>query len=109
MNIGWKTGQKGLIIIIGNKCIYKDIFIKSLFCTVSVVCQQFNMRLNNFLLQQNGWAAIHYASREGYTNIVEVLINHYADINIVTKVTQLMRMSIFIINFKVCKLIDSNS
>ena len=31
--------------------------------------------------------ALHYASSRGHTDVVEILLNHNADINVVTKVT----------------------
>ena len=38
--------------------------------------------------------ALHYASTNGHSNVVEILLNHNADINIVTKVIQIMRMNV---------------
>ena len=43
-------------------------------------------------------AALHYASHEGYANIVEVLVNHNADMNIVTEVIQIIRMGMLYCN-----------
>ena len=39
-----------------------------------------------------GWAALHYASDKGYEDILEVLVNQNADINIVIKVISIMKM-----------------
>ena len=36
------------------------------------------------LIQYVGWTAIHHASCEGHTDIVEVLVNNGADVNFVT-------------------------
>ena len=48
---------------------------------------------NNFLLlQQDGGTALHYATSEGHTDVVEILLNHNADINVFAKVIYIMRM-----------------
>ena len=38
------------------------------------------------LLQKDRWTALHNASNEGHAGIVEIILNHNADINVVTKV-----------------------
>ena len=42
--------------------------------------------------------ALHYASFCGHTDVVEILLNHNADINVITEVIQIMRMSVFYSN-----------
>ena len=39
-----------------------------------------------------GWTALHYASSQGDRNVVKILVNHNADINIAHKVIDIMRM-----------------
>ena len=39
-----------------------------------------------------GRAALHYASSQGDRDIVEILVNHNADINVAIKVIDIMRM-----------------
>ena len=51
--------------------------------------------------------ALHNASIFGHTDVVEILLNHNADINVVTKVIQIMRMSVFYCNHKLFKKIVS--
>ena len=43
-------------------------------------------------------AAIHFASNGGHTDVVETLLNYDVDINVVSKVIQIMRMSVFYSN-----------
>ena len=52
------------------------------------------------LLQQDEWTALHYASSKGHTDVVELLLNHNADINVVTKVTYIMRMIVVYSNLQ---------
>ena len=42
--------------------------------------------------------ALHFASNEGHVDVVEILLNHNADINVVSKVIEIMRMSVFYSN-----------
>ena len=42
--------------------------------------------------------ALHYASYYGHTDIVEILVNHGADVNVVTKVIQIIRINEFYSN-----------
>ena len=42
--------------------------------------------------------ALHYASFFGHGDVVEILLNHNADINVVAKVNRIMRMSAFYSN-----------
>ena len=42
--------------------------------------------------------ALHYASFCGHADVVEILLNHSADINVITEVIQIMRMSVFYSN-----------
>ena len=48
---------------------------------------------------KDGSAALHISSKKGYTDVVEVLLNHNADMNAVNKVIQIMRMSVSYSNF----------
>ena len=52
------------------------------------------------LLQQDGRTALHHASSEGHTDVVEVLLNHNADIDVVTKVIYIMRMIVVYSNLQ---------
>ena len=47
------------------------------------------------MFAQDEWVALHYASSEGHADVVETLLDHNADINVVTKVIWIMRMSVF--------------
>ena len=38
--------------------------------------------------------ALHYASNNGHTDVVEILLNDTTNIDIVTKVIQMIRMSV---------------
>ena len=43
-------------------------------------------------MQKNGLAALHCASSEGHTDVVEIFLNHNADIDVVAKVIDIMRI-----------------
>ena len=51
----------------------------------------------SLLLQQGGCGALHYASYGGYTDIVQILLNYNADINIMTKVIQIKKIKFAIL------------
>ena len=38
--------------------------------------------------------ALHYASHYGHAHVVELLLNHNTDIDIVTKIIQMIKMSV---------------
>ena len=41
----------------------------------------------DMLLLQVGWTALHYACRDGYTGVVEILLMNNADISATNKVS----------------------
>ena len=55
------------------------------------------------LFTQDGWVALHFASCIGHTDVVKLLLKHNPDINVVTKVIGIMRMSVFTLMFKLCE------
>ena len=64
--------------------------------TVIVVYQYSNLQLMILLfIQQEGWAALHYASYEGHAEIAEVLVNYGADINVVTRAKVIKSMIVY--------------
>ena len=46
------------------------------------------------LFNSDGWLALHYASNNGHTDVVEILLNDTTNIDIVTKVIEMIRMSV---------------
>ena len=42
--------------------------------------------------------ALQCASSEGHTDVVEILLSHNVDIDVVTKVTDIIRMSVYYSN-----------
>ena len=48
-----------------------------------------------FVLTIERMGTLHYASNKGHPEVVEILLNHTANINIVTKVIHIIRMSVF--------------
>ena len=65
--------------MLNNKpCITEHYFIS----VISLIWQL----MVSLLLQQAGCGVLHYASYGGYTDIVKILLNYNADINIITKV-----------------------
>ena len=67
------------------------IFIGSMYVfTIGLLRLWSDLTVNDLF----DFTALHYASSSGHTDVVEMLLNHNANINIVIKVTLIMGMSV---------------
>ena len=76
------------------------IFVGSMYVLLLIYCVSGLILMICMLFEQDGWVALHFASCRGHTDVVKLLLNHNADINVVTEVIWIIRMSFFTLIFK---------